>query len=75
MASGGAKVSGMPDTERESRRFGLRPEVLARQRRLLVIAMAWYLPGSLILIGATAWAATRPGARSAPRSSGSAACR
>jgi hypothetical protein len=51
----------MPDAERETRRFGLRPEVLSRQRRLLVIAIAWYLPGSLILIGATAWAATRPG--------------
>jgi hypothetical protein len=50
----------MPDADPITRRFELRPDVPRQQRRILYVALAWYLPGAAALTAAAAWSATRP---------------
>jgi hypothetical protein len=45
----------MPDADPIPRRFGLRPDVLRAQRRILSRALAWYLPGAVALTAAAVW--------------------
>lgn len=51
----------MSETAVAPTHFELNSSILRRQRRVLGIALAWYLPAGLILTAAAAWAATRPG--------------